>query len=287
MMDNTSQLLAIGSGIILAVVSYILIDYFGKKLHFKQRFFNIFWGFILGPIIENKLKTTKEKLFSEANGKVLEIGSGTGSTFKYLNFENISTLISIEPNPFMFNELEKQSLKYIRIDDKNKKDKEGLNDNDNDIDNDEINNNNYNNNNNNNNNNKNNLSSNRIKILSKSIEMSINDKDIEYLSFDTIICNLVLCSIKDEKEIIDNLIRLLKPGGKLLFIEHVASEKYHWRIFQYIINPFWSLIGDNCKLTKKTDKLIKSIKGWEKVTISNIFTPLPFNFIQGIAIKEL
>ncbi|KAM9985799.1 hypothetical protein ACTFIZ_002090 [Dictyostelium cf. discoideum] len=279
-MDNTSQLLAIGSGIILAVVSYILIDYFGKKLHFKQRFFNIFWGYILGPIIENKLKKTKEKLYSEANGKVLEIGSGTGSTFKYLNFENISTLISIEPNPFMFNELEKQSLKINKINDKNKKDKEGINDNDNDIDNDEINN-------NNNNNNNNNLKSNKIKILSKTIEMSINDKDIEYLSFDTIICNLVLCSIKDEKEIMQNVIRLLIPGGKLLFIEHIESEKYHWRLFQYIINPFWSLIGDNCKLTKKTDKLIKSIKGWEKVTISNIITPLPFNFIQGIAIKEL
>ncbi|KAN0012385.1 hypothetical protein ACTFIU_007686 [Dictyostelium citrinum] len=265
MMDNTStsQLLAIGSGIILSVVSYILIDYFG-------------------PIIENKIKPTKEILYSEANGKVLEIGSGNGSTFKYLKFENISTLISIEPNPFMFNELEKQSLKYIRVEAKEKKEKEGLNDNENDIDNDEMKNKI-----NGNGDFKDDINSNRIKILSKTIEMAISDKDIDYLSFDTVICNLVLCSIKDEREILHDIIRLLKPGGKFLFIEHIASDKNHWRIFQHLINPFWSLIGDNCKLTKKTDKLIKSIKGWEKVSISKINTPLPLNFIQGKAIKEL
>ncbi|KAN0040076.1 hypothetical protein ACTA71_011961 [Dictyostelium dimigraforme] len=284
MMENTSQLLLIGSGIIMAVVSYILLDYFGKKLHFKQRFFNIFWSILLGPIIEYRLKTTKEKLYLEANGKVLEIGSGTGSTFKYLKFENISTLISIEPNPFMFYELEKQSLKYVRVESKNKIENEGLNDNNND----ELNKNNNNNNNNKRKNNfKDDINSNRIKILSKSIEMSIYDKDIEYLEFDTIICNLVLCSIKDEREILDNVLRLLKPGGKFLFIEHIVSDKNHWRIFQHLLNPFWSLIGDNCKLTKKTDKLIKSMKGWEKVTISQIITPLPLTFIQGKAIKEL
>ncbi|KAN0041956.1 hypothetical protein ACTFIV_004512 [Dictyostelium citrinum] len=260
MMDNTSsQLLVIGSGIILSVVSYILIDYFG-------------------PIIENKIKLTKEILYSEANGKVLEIGSGNGSTFKFLKFENISSLISIEPNPFMFYELEKQSLKYVRIEAKEKKEKEGLNDNENDIDNDEM---------KNKINGNGDINSNIIKILSKTIEMAISDKDIDYLSFDTVICNLVLCSIKDEREILHDILRLLKPGGKFLFIEHIVSDKNQWRIFQHLINPFWSLIGDNCKLTKKTDKLIKSMKGWEKVSISKINTPLPLNFIQGKAIKEL
>ncbi|KAK5580483.1 hypothetical protein RB653_000501 [Dictyostelium firmibasis] len=265
MMEDKSQLLIIGTGIIFAVVSYILIDYFGKKLHFKQRFFKNFWGYLLGPIIEKSLKSTKEKLYSEANGKVLEIGSGIGSTFKYLNFEKITTLVSIEPNPFMFYELEKESLKYVRVGKKGGK--EGLYN-----DHDQLN---------------LNSDSKRIKIISKSIEKSINDKDIEYLTFDTVICNLVLCSIKDEREMLEKIKRLLKPGGKFLFIEHIASEKKHWKIFQHLINPFWSLIGDNCKLTKKTDTEIKSMKGWEKVSISQFVTTLPLTFIHGIAIKEL
>lgn len=77
-------------------------------------------------------------------------------------------------------------------------------------------------------------------------------------SFDTILTVHVLCSVRDQAKVLGEIRRVLRPGGRFLFIEHVAAEPHspvHRR--QQMINPVWSLVGDGCHLTRDTGTMIR------------------------------
>ncbi|KAN0040075.1 hypothetical protein ACTA71_011960 [Dictyostelium dimigraforme] len=250
-LSKQSTPVIVTGGFVSAIVLYHLIDYYGSKYHLKQRFFNNLWGY-LGPLVDIKLSKFKKELFSEASGKVLDVGSGVGPTFKYLTNDNINDgdnkrppithVVSIEPNPFMQQELSEAANKAS--------------------------------------------SKFEVTILAKTIEQAYKDGNLGNETFDTVICNLVLCSIPDQDKVLIDIQNLLKPGGKFLFIEHVSSDKVLNRWFEHLINPLWSLIGDGCELDRITHEKIKNMSGWEKVSISQIKIKQPFKHIYGIAIKD-
>ena len=43
-------------------------------------------------------------------------------------------------------------------------------------------------------------------------------------SFDTVVCTLVLCGVEDQPQTVREIRRVLRPGGQLLFLEHMRSE---------------------------------------------------------------
>jgi ubiquinone/menaquinone biosynthesis C-methylase UbiE len=57
-------------------------------------------------------------------------------------------------------------------------------------------------------------------------------------SFDTVVSTLVLCTVPDQASALDEVRRVLRPGGRLLFIEHVraAGAMARW---QDRIEPLW------------------------------------------------
>jgi ubiquinone/menaquinone biosynthesis C-methylase UbiE len=52
--------------------------------------------------------------------------------------------------------------------------------------------------------------------------------------------------------------RVLRPGGTLVFLEHVASEDAARLRWQKRLEPFWSPIAGNCHLTRDTAHAIES-----------------------------
>lgn len=72
-------------------------------------------------------------------------------------------------------------------------------------------------------------------------------------SFDVAVVTLVLCSVEHPERCLDELHRVLKPGGKLAVIEHVgAAEQQNVYKWQKRIEPFWKRCAGNCHLTRDT-----------------------------------
>lgn len=82
--------------------------------------------------------------------------------------------------------------------------------------------------------------------------------------FDWIILGNVLCEVPDATSALKELDRLLKPGGRIYFCEHVASPRGSFRRrFQNFINPWWSLVSDGCNCNRDSLELIKAVPGWK------------------------
>ena len=77
-------------------------------------------------------------------------------------------------------------------------------------------------------------------------------------SIDTIVTTLVLCSVASLETSLREIHRLLKPDGKLLFLEHVISNDPRTRRWQQRIEPFWSLCAADCHLTRDTERAIRT-----------------------------
>ncbi len=76
---------------------------------------------------------------------------------------------------------------------------------------------------------------------------------LEDNSADAVICTLVLCSVNDPAAALAEMKRVLKPGGKLIFIEHVAGpKKSGLRYVQNIINPINRALADGCNCNRET-----------------------------------
>jgi ubiquinone/menaquinone biosynthesis C-methylase UbiE len=76
-------------------------------------------------------------------------------------------------------------------------------------------------------------------------------------SFDVVVSTLVLCSVPDEVAALAEIHRVLRPGGRLVYLEHVAAvenpKRHKW---QGRIEPVWKRVAGNCHLTRTTDQAI-------------------------------
>lgn len=90
-------------------------------------------------------------------------------------------------------------------------------------------------------------------------DSSIQDLFFKENSFDAVVCSLVLCSVPDQQAALAQIRRVLKPGGRLVFLEHVAAEGKPNRLkWQRRIEPVWKHLMGNCHLTRRTEAAIEA-----------------------------
>ncbi|SEQ86671.1 Methyltransferase domain-containing protein [Amphritea atlantica] len=106
--------------------------------------------------------------------------------------------------------------------------------------------------------------------------------------FDTVVCFLVLCSVPHPQKVLQEIYRVLRPGGQLLFFEHVLSDDVTVQRWQHRLNPFWRRCAGGCQLNRETAELI-SRAGFEVPQLQryqhHAFPRLVKQLVTGIAVK--
>jgi len=74
----------------------------------------------------------------------------------------------------------------------------------------------------------------------------------EDASFDTAIYTLVLCTVPDQPAALAETARILKPGGKLLFVEHVRADDPGAARWQDRLHGPWKFFADGCHCNRDT-----------------------------------
>lgn len=77
-------------------------------------------------------------------------------------------------------------------------------------------------------------------------------------SFDTVTVTLVLCTVPDQPATLQEIRRVLKPGGQLLFLEHVRSNHPDLAKWQDRLEKPWRFLGDGCHCNRDTEAGLKA-----------------------------
>jgi SAM-dependent methyltransferase len=71
-------------------------------------------------------------------------------------------------------------------------------------------------------------------------------------SFDTVVSTLVLCTVTDPERAVAEVARVLRPGGRLLFLEHVRAEPGWRQAMQRRSAGPWASFADGCRCDRET-----------------------------------
>lgn len=115
--------------------------------------------------------------------------------------------------------------------------------------------------------------------------------------FDTIICVRVLCSVPNLEQRVKELYTLLRPGGKLLFVEHVvnpwqtAKGSVVARLVQSIYQVLgWSWFMGDCCLVRDTEGVLRRVAdgdgGWRVVDVERSFGWSAIAYVSGVLVKR-
>jgi ubiquinone/menaquinone biosynthesis C-methylase UbiE len=97
---------------------------------------------------------------------------------------------------------------------------------------------------------------------------------LEDHSVDTVVITWVLCSIAEDLAALREMKRVLKPNGRLVFLEHGLAPEPRVQSWQNRLTPIWKRIGGGCCLNKKIDGLI-SRAGFAITELRNSYMPGP------------
>jgi ubiquinone/menaquinone biosynthesis C-methylase UbiE len=129
----------------------------------------------------------------------------------------------------------------------------------------------------------------RLRRVTTVLDATAERSGLEGASVDAVFSSLVLCSVPDLGAALREIRRILVPGGRLVFLEHVADEgrpeRFRW---QRRLEPVWKRVAGNCHLTRRTADAIAAagfeITQLERASIRKS-NPLTRASIRGFATK--
>lgn len=131
------------------------------------------------------------------------------------------------------------------------------------------------------------------RIAASRIDVDFHHLDAAHLpfeaeSFDTVVSTLTLCSIPDVEHALGEIRRVLKPGGRFLFLEHGRAPDASLARWQDRLTPAWKPVAGGCHLNRVMPELVAST-GLRLHPISSYYLkgiPRLFGYMtEGVATK--
>ena len=91
-------------------------------------------------------------------------------------------------------------------------------------------------------------------------------------SVDTVVLTYTLCTIGEPGRALEQIRRVLKPDGRLLFSEHGEAPDESVRKWQHRIDPVWTRLAGGCHITREIPQLIES-GGFDLVAVESGYLP--------------
>lgn len=113
--------------------------------------------------------------------------------------------------------------------------------------------------------------------------------DVPDASVDMVISSLVLCTVADPPQVLTEVLRVLRPGGRFAFVEHVAAEESSRtrRVQRWVRRP-WAWTFEGCSCERDVAGFVESA-GFSRVDVERYRARsplLPFNpQVAGVAVK--
>ncbi|MBX9713625.1 MAG: class I SAM-dependent methyltransferase [Pseudomonadaceae bacterium] len=151
---------------------------------------------------------TRAQIVPQAEGRVLEIGIGSGLNLSFYDPAKVSVIVGVDPSAAM------QKLARQRAA--------------------------------------------QINIPVEMIALELGQIQAADASFDSIVCTFTLCTIPDAMAALQEMRRVLKPGGKLLFSEHGLAPDLPVVRWQNRLTPLWKPFSGGCHLNRDIPALIRA-----------------------------
>lgn len=106
-------------------------------------------------------------------------------------------------------------------------------------------------------------------------------------SFDTLVTTWTLCSIPDPRRALEEMRRVLRPGGRFLFVEHGRSARASIARWQDRLNPAWVRFSGGCNMNRPVEVLVRA-GGFEITDLKPFFGKGPrvlSTMFQGVATR--
>jgi ubiquinone/menaquinone biosynthesis C-methylase UbiE len=108
----------------------------------------------------------------------------------------------------------------------------------------------------------------------KLIEGSAESIPLERGTIDTVVTTWTMCSVPAIEQALGEMRRVLKPGGRLLFVEHGRAPQARVRWWQDYLDPAWKRIAGGCHLNRPIAALVADA-GFDVERLENSYMPGP------------
>ena len=113
------------------------------------------------------------------------------------------------------------------------------------------------------------------------VATSLEDAGLAPGSFDTVVCTLVLCTVPDLPAALATISDVLRPAGRLLFLEHVVQPG--WRgVIQRAAQPVWTRLTGGCHLDRDVPAALRAA-GFKVTDVERFDQPLANPLVAAAA----
>lgn len=116
--------------------------------------------------------------------------------------------------------------------------------------------------------------------LAELVKGSAEAVPLEDASVDTVVMTWTLCSVPDTQRALEDLRRVLRPSGRLLFVEHGRAPDPNVVWWQDRLTPYWKRLGGGCHLNRAIAMLIEDAGfQFERLESGYMRGPKPMTFM--------